>query len=48
MLFTLALPVPIDPGLIGRTFVFQGLSFFPSSTCAQRFATTHGLRVKPE
>jgi hypothetical protein len=42
---TLALPVPADPALLGMTFVFQGVSFFPAGACAQRFATTHGLRV---
>jgi len=42
---TLALPVPADPALFGLTFVFQGVSFFPLAACAQRFATTNGLRV---
>lgn len=45
---TLALPVPADPALLGLTFVFQGVSFFPLGACAQRIATTHGLRVTPQ
>jgi hypothetical protein len=45
---TLILPVPADPALLGVNFVFQGVSFFPAGACAQRIATTHGLRVTPQ
>lgn len=42
---TLVLPVPSDPALVGQTFVFQAASFFAPGACAQRLATSHGLRV---
>lgn len=42
---TLALPVPADPGLVGRTYVFQVASFFAPGACAQRLATSRALRV---
>jgi len=42
---TLALPVPVDPGLVGRTYVFQVASFFAPGACAQRLATSRALRV---
>jgi len=39
------LPIPADPQLLGRTWHFQGVSFFPAGACARRIATTPGLSL---
>ncbi|HEX6883235.1 MAG TPA: VCBS repeat-containing protein [Planctomycetota bacterium] len=38
-------PVPSSTALLGQTYVFQVASLFPSGPCAQRLATSRGLRV---
>jgi hypothetical protein len=38
-------PLPSDPSLLGRTFVFQVASLFPAGTCRQVLTTSRGLRV---
>ena len=39
------LPIPSTPGLVGRTFVLQVASAFPTGTCSRRLTTTRGLRL---
>jgi len=40
-----SLPIPADPALLGLSYGFQGISFFPAGVCAQRIASTPGLRL---
>ena len=39
------LPIPADPSLLGKTFVFQIASLFPSGACGQVLTTSRGLRL---
>jgi len=38
-------PIPNDPGLVGRTAIFQVVSLFPAGACPQRLTSSRGLRL---